>query len=75
MNDAEKQAAYEERRSKSRPAAMATVPTIEYRIWLPDGTVFTERAIGPSQIVAHYPQLIGLQVVPKLAPGMMGELW
>ena len=75
MTDEEKQRAYEQRRSKSRPAAMASYTTTEYRVWLPDGTTFTERAIGPSQIIAHYPNLIGLWVVQEMKPGMMGEMW
>ncbi len=31
-------------------------PTIEYRVFMPDGREFIERAIGLSVIVAHYPQ-------------------
>jgi hypothetical protein len=54
---------------------MATVPTIEFRIWLPDGTVFTERAIGLSIIAAHYPQACRVEVAREPKPGMMMELW
>ena len=75
MTDADKQRAYEELRSKSRPAAMAAYTTIEYRVWMPDGSTFTERAIGLSQIAAYYPHAIGVRVVREPKPGMMGELW
>ena len=79
MTDADKQRAYEERRSKSRPAAMATVPTthktIEYRVWLRNGTKLTDRAIGPSQLFAHHPDMIGFWEVQEPKPGMMMEFW
>lgn len=75
MNDEEKQRAYEERRSKSRPAAMAAYPTTEYRVWMPDGSTFTERAIGLSQIAAYYPHAVRVEVVREPEPGMMGEFW
>lgn len=41
-----------------------------YRVWLPDGRVVDERAIGPSEIPALYPQLVRLELVPEL-----GEFW
>lgn len=63
MNDAEKQAAYEQRRSKSRPAAMASYTTTEYRVYRPGVPVFCERAIGPSQIVAYYPDFLRIEIV------------
>ncbi len=75
MTDEEKQRAYEERRAKIRPIGMEGVPKILYRIWMPDGTVFTERSIGPSVICAHYPQLVALRVVQEPEEGMMMELW
>ncbi len=47
-----KQAAY----AAKRPKLAEQYPTIEYRVFLPDGREFIERAIGLSVIVAHYPQ-------------------
>jgi hypothetical protein len=38
-------------------------PTRAYRIILPDGRDFVEEGIGPSQIVAHWPELVMLQRV------------
>lgn len=75
MTDEEKQRAYEERRAKIRPIGMEGVPKILYRIWMQDGTVLTERAIGPSVICAHYPQLVAMRVVQDSEEGMMTELW
>jgi hypothetical protein len=47
-----KQAAY----AAKRPKLAEQYPTIEYRVFMPDGREFIERAIGMSVIVAHYPQ-------------------
>ena len=53
MTDHEaKQAAY----AAKRPKLAEQYPTIEYRVFMPDGREFIERAIGMSVIVAHYPQ-------------------
>jgi hypothetical protein len=72
MNDAEKQRAYEAKRPKLAEA----YPTIEYRVWLKDREPFVTRAIGPSQLCAHYSDMIAFCVVgaePK--KGMMGEFY
>ena len=52
--DAAKQAAYAAKRAKLLP----TYPTIEYRITFRDGTEKTERVVGPSQVVALYPDAV-----------------
>ena len=47
-----------------------------YHVTLPSGHEFTERAIGPSIICAHYPQLVALRLVrevPKLTPDEAAE--
>jgi hypothetical protein len=48
-----KQRAYEAKRLR---LADAKYPTIEYRVYLPGGVEKIERAIGLSQVVAHYPE-------------------
>jgi hypothetical protein len=61
-----KQAAY----AAKRPKLAEQYPTIEYRVFLPDGREFIERAIGMSVIVAHYPEAIKIERVDA-----MGGFW
>lgn len=71
---ADKQRAYEAKRREV--TGIAAVPMVEYRVWLRGRPPFTERAIGPSQLFAHYPDMIAFQIVGmEPAAGMMGDLW
>lgn len=62
--------------SKVRLCSMAPAlrempyPTNLYRVTLPDGTTLEERAIGLSQIAAHYPQAVRVEVVVAV-----GDFW
>lgn len=42
---------------------------LEFRVYLPGRVPFTERAIGLSVIVAHYPDALRVErVMPELPP-------
>jgi len=55
-----KQREYEAKRLK---VAGAQYQTVEYRVFLPDGTEKIERAIGLSQIAAYWPDAIKIERV------------
>jgi hypothetical protein len=63
-----KQRAYEAK----RPKLVEQYPTIEYRVFMPDGREFIERAIGMSVIVAHYPQAWRVE---RVSDGEKGNFW